>query len=45
MSDLKDFLKEIGLESAHPKPPQRKPDYMEAGYYVDPRNAKGEVPF
>jgi hypothetical protein len=45
MNDLKDFLKDMGLESVHPKPSATKPDYMQPGYYVDPRNANGEVPF
>ena len=45
MNDLKDFLKDMGLESVHSKPSATKPDYMQPGYYVDPRNANGEVPF
>jgi hypothetical protein len=43
--DLKDFLKEMGLESVHPKPSSNKPDYMKPGFYIDPRDANGEVPF
>ena len=45
MGDLKEFLKEMGLEGVHPKPQIRKPEYLEPGYYNDPRDAKGEVPF
>ena len=45
MNDLKDFLKDMGLESVHPKPTTTKPDYMQLGYYVDPRDINGEVPF
>ena len=44
-NELKDFLKDMGLESVHPKPSTRKPDYMQPGFYVDPRDADGEVPF
>mgnify|MGYP001230327905 FL=1 len=44
-NELKDFLKDMGLESIHPKPTTQKPDYAQPGYYVDPRDSKGEVPF
>jgi hypothetical protein len=45
MSSLKDFLKEMGLEGVHPKATPRKPEYMNPGYYIDPRDHNGEVPF
>lgn len=45
MSSLKDFLKDMGLESTHPNPGTRKPEYMNQGYYIDPRDHNGEVPF
>ena len=45
MDSLKDFLKEIGLTSVHPMPTKEVPPHMVKGYYVDPRNDKGEVPF
>ena len=45
IDDLKDFLKEMGLESVHPKPITTKHDYMQPGFYVDPRDVNGEVPF
>ena len=44
-NELKDFLKDMGLVSVHPKPSTRKPDYMQPGFYVDPRDANGEVSF
>ena len=44
-NELKDFLKDMGLEGIHPKPSTRKPDYMQPGFYVDPRDANGEVTF
>jgi len=45
MNSLKDFLKEMGLEGVHPKETTRKPDYLIPGYYIDPRDKNGEVPF
>ena len=46
MSNLKDFLKEMGLEGVHPKPSAPKPDFMRPGFYIDPRDPiTGEVPF
>jgi hypothetical protein len=44
-NELKDFLKDMGLESVHPKPSTRNPDYLQPGFYVDPRDANGEVSF
>tara|TARA_R110000772_G_scaffold139945_1_gene249077 strand:+ start:570 stop:716 length:147 start_codon:yes stop_codon:yes gene_type:complete len=44
--ELKDFLKEMGLEGVHPKPTTKpKPDYMQQGHFNDPRDANGDVPF
>jgi|TARA_R110000764_G_scaffold220812_1_gene309102 hypothetical protein len=45
MSNLKDFLKDMGLEGVHPKDTTRKPEYMNPGFYIDPRDSNGEVPF
>ena len=45
MDSLKDFLKEMGLTSVHPMPMARQPDYLKLGYYNDPRDINGEVPF
>ena len=45
MDSLKDFLKEMGLAPGHPMTTKEVPPHMVKGYYVDPRNANGEVPF
>ena len=45
MDSLKDFLKEMGLAPVHPLVTKEVPPHMVKGYYVDPRNAYGEVPF
>ncbi len=45
MDSLKDFLQEMGLTSVHPIPPKEVLPHMVKGYYVDPRDHKGEVPF
>jgi hypothetical protein len=45
-TELKDFLKSMGLESVHPKPTTKpKPEYMQPGYFNDPRDENGDVPF
>ncbi len=45
MDSLKDFLKEMGLAPVHPMPIKDTPPHMAKGYYVDPRDLNGEVPF
>jgi len=49
MTDLEMFLREMGLDKVHEKGVSDKPDtrllYLVKGYYNDPRNDTGEVPF
>tara|TARA_R100001369_G_scaffold43147_1_gene69325 strand:+ start:1070 stop:1207 length:138 start_codon:yes stop_codon:yes gene_type:complete len=45
MDSLKDFLKEMGLTPVHPVSTKEIPAHMVKGYYIDPRDANGEVPF
>ena len=49
MTDLELFLKEMGLDKIRQSAVRQEPDsravYLVKGYYNDPRNSNGEVPF
>tara|TARA_R100001369_G_scaffold13139_1_gene27337 strand:- start:347 stop:496 length:150 start_codon:yes stop_codon:yes gene_type:complete len=49
MTDLQMFLKEMGLDKTQQSAVRQEPDsravYLVKGYYNDPRNFNGEVPF
>ena len=49
MTDLETFLREMGLDKAYEKSVSSKDGtnyyYLVKGYFNDPRNNNGEVPF
>jgi len=45
MTELELHLKEIGLLEPVKVEPDTRSVYLEKGYFNDPRNNKGEVPF
>jgi len=49
MTDLEIFLHEMGLDNTRQSAVRQEPDsravYLVKGYYNDPRNSNGKVPF